>query len=76
MNILELGDNQLPPLDYSSLLGEILSVLSKEENPFKFSKDGKRLLLDVDRIAFAVATAGVENPALHILGMMPFFAHN
>jgi len=62
MNILELGDNQLPPLDYSSLLGEILSVLSKEKNPFKFSDDRKRLQIDVDRIAFAVATAKVENP--------------
>jgi len=62
MNILELGDNQLPPLDYSSLLGEILSVLGKEKNPFQFSKDGKRLQIDVDRIAFAVATARVENP--------------
>ncbi len=62
MNILELGDNQLPPLDYSSLLEKILSVLEKEENPFKFSKDGKRLQIDVDRIAFAVATARVENP--------------
>ncbi|MBC6471521.1 MAG: hypothetical protein GDA48_00625 [Hormoscilla sp. GM102CHS1] len=62
MNILELGDNQLPPLDYSSLLGEILSVLSKEKNPFKFSDDRKRLQIDVDRIAFAVATARVENP--------------
>jgi len=62
MNILELGDNQLPPLDYSSLLGEILSVLSKEKNPFKFSDDRKRLQIDVDRIAFAVAMARVENP--------------
>jgi len=62
MNILELGDNQLPPLDYSSLLGEILSVLGKEKNPFKFSDRRERLQIDVDRIAFAVATAGVENP--------------
>ena len=62
MNILELGDKQLPPSDYSSLLGKILSVLSEESNPFKFSKDGKRLQIDVDRIAFAVATAKVENP--------------
>ncbi|MGK7902699.1 MAG: hypothetical protein AB4352_15060, partial [Hormoscilla sp.] len=62
MNILELGDNQLPPLDYSSLLGEILSVLSKEKNPFKFSDRRERLQIDVDRIAFAVATARVQNP--------------
>ena len=60
-NTIEQGNNQLPPLDYSSLLKQILLVL-ENQNPFQFSKDGKRMQINVDRLAYQIATAPVENP--------------
>ena len=64
VNTLAEGDNGLVRLDYSDLLTKILKLLQNHDtkNPFSLSKDGNRLLLDIDEIAFQVASSTIENP--------------
>jgi hypothetical protein len=64
VNILQEGDNGLVRVDYSDLLSNILKVLQEQQtkNPFTLSKDGNRLLIDIDEIAFLVASATIVNP--------------
>lgn len=64
VNTLQEGDNGLVRLDYSDLLSKILKVLQNQQTkkPFSLSEDGKRLLIDIDEIAFQVASSTVANP--------------
>ncbi|WP_413162967.1 hypothetical protein ACL6C3_27575 [Capilliphycus salinus ALCB114379] len=55
-NIIEEHQNKLSPLDYESILKNILKQLEKD-NPFKFSEKGDRLRIDLDQIAYQVATS-------------------
>jgi len=60
-NVLEQGDNELVPVDYSDLLQKILQSL-RSRNPFRIAENGQRLAIDVDTIASQVASLQVENP--------------
>ena len=64
MNTLREGNNELALLDYSDLLDNILTVLQNQQtkNPFSISSDFNQLVIDIDQIAFQVATLQVENP--------------
>lgn len=64
MNSIQLGSNELVCVDYSDLLEKILQVLQNPKNQkvFKTSDDGKRLRIDIDGIAFQVASLQVDNP--------------
>lgn len=64
VNTLQEGNNGLVRLDYSDLLNKILKVLQNQQtkNPFTLSADGNRLLIDIDEIAFQVASSTVTNP--------------
>jgi hypothetical protein len=64
VNTLAEGDNGLVRLDYSDLLTKILKFLQNNDtkNPFSRSKDGNRLLIDIDEIAFQVASSTIQNP--------------
>ncbi|MEB3281058.1 MAG: hypothetical protein VKK42_19250 [Lyngbya sp.] len=55
-NIIEENQNQLSPLDYESILKNILKQL-QTNNPFQFSQTGDRLRIDLDQIAYEVATS-------------------
>ena len=61
MNILQLDDSYLVPVDYGDLLDKILEVL-QGNNPFKISDDGRRLIVDIDAIAAEVAKLEVRKP--------------
>ena len=70
VNRLIETDNNLPKLDYSSLLQQILRVIS-QRNPaelFAFSGDQQRLIIKTEAIATLVAQANIGNP---ILGQEP-----
>ncbi len=60
VNTIRESDN-LVPVDYSSLLQQILGKLSKQ-NLFQISSDRRRLLINIDEIATAVATRTIQNP--------------
>lgn len=60
VNELREGDN-LAPVNYDSLLEQILKKLPKQ-NLFKISSDRRRLLINIDEIATAVATTNIQNP--------------
>ena len=60
VNELREGDN-LTPVDYSSLLEEILKKLL-EKNLFKISSNNQVLEINIDEIAGFVARKKVENP--------------
>lgn len=60
VNELREGDN-LTPVDYSSLLEEILNKLL-EKNLFKISSNNQVLEINIDEIAVFVARKKVENP--------------
>ena len=64
VNTLAEGDNGLVRLDYSDLLTKIVKLLQDRDtkNPFSLSKDGNRLLIDIDEIAFQVGSSTIENP--------------
>jgi hypothetical protein len=64
VNSIQLGSNELVCVDYSDLLEKILRVLQnpKNQNLFKTSDDSKRLRIDIDAIAFQVASLQVDNP--------------
>ncbi len=64
VNTLQEGDNGLVRVDYSDLFTNILKALQNQEtkNPFSLSQDNNRLLIDIDEIAFQVASATIENP--------------
>lgn len=62
-NILKEDDNRLAPLDYSDLLDKIITVLKDpKNNPFKLNKNKNQLVIDVDEIAFNIASQRVANP--------------
>jgi hypothetical protein len=64
VNHLKEDGDELVRLDYSDLLAKTLTVLrgQKTSNPFTLSSDRNRLLLNLDEIAFQVATSQIENP--------------
>ena len=58
VNQLTEGSNRLVTLDYSDLLKKILTVLQvPENNPFKPSQSGNQLRIDIDEIAYLVASS-------------------
>ncbi|GGA48776.1 hypothetical protein [Okeania sp. KiyG1] len=59
-NELREGDN-LVPVNYDSLLEQILKKLS-EQNLFKISSDRRRLLINIDEVAASIATTNIQNP--------------
>ena len=62
VNTIGEGDRSLVRLDYSSLLKAILAKL-KTTNPFKISSNSKQLFIDIDKIAYSLATQdGIEMP--------------
>ncbi len=62
VNTIGEGNRSLVSLDYSSLLAAILKSL-KTTNPFKISKNGKQLFINIDEIAYNVAiTKTIEMP--------------
>jgi hypothetical protein len=64
VNSIQPGSNELVCVDYSDLLEKILQVLQSQKNQkvFKTSDDGKRLRIDIDAIAYQVASLQVDNP--------------
>ncbi|MEA5499226.1 hypothetical protein [Limnoraphis robusta] len=64
VNTLQEGDNGLVRVNYSDLFTKILQLLQNQQtkNPFSLSQDNNRLLIDLDEIAFQVASTTVENP--------------
>ena len=58
-NTIGEGDRNLVRLDYISLLTAILAILQNPQrnNPYKLSENGKQLCIDIDEIAYALATA-------------------
>ncbi len=62
VNTIGEGDRSLVRLDYSSLLKAILNKL-KTTDPFKISKNRKQLFINIDEIAYSLATQGsIEMP--------------
>ena len=61
VNVLNQGDDDLVPLDYSDLLQKISQVLTTK-NIFQLSGNGDRLLIDIDEVASQVATLQIANP--------------
>lgn len=61
MNVLEQGSDDLAPVDYSDILQKILGLV-RHENPFKISKDGNHLIVDLDAIATQIAVAKIQSP--------------
>src|SRR5436190_7400634 len=59
MNILGESNNQLQPVNYKPLLEKILAVLRSEK---LFTRRPDQLVIDVDKIAAAVASASLPNP--------------
>ncbi|GBF86068.1 hypothetical protein [Aphanothece sacrum] len=61
-NLREDGNN-LVKLNYSDILNKIIEVLQsdKSEELFQVSDDGKRLLMNVDEIAYQVACLPIES---------------
>lgn len=64
VNTLREGDDGLVKVNYSDLLSQILAVLRDRtiRNPFHLSSDSNKLLIDIDRIAFHIASLPIENP--------------
>lgn len=58
----EENSDPLAKLDYGPLLDSILEAL-KNNNIFKFSPDGKRLLISAYKIAYEIATKKEQQPA-------------
>ncbi|WP_017295749.1 hypothetical protein [Geminocystis herdmanii] len=64
VNRLREEDSSLTTVDYSLLFDQILEHLDKVTNPFTFSKDNKRLKIDMDSIAYNIALSNqVQLPA-------------
>lgn len=68
VNVLEQGDNELVPVDYSDLLNKILQNL-KNNNVFRLSEDRDRLQIDIDTVATQVAISQVQNPLVSSNGI-------
>ena len=58
VNTISEGDNNLIRLNYNSLLNAILEALKSPQanNPYRMSKNGKHLHIDIDDIAYSLAT--------------------
>ncbi|MDY6802280.1 MAG: hypothetical protein SXA11_00520 [Cyanobacteriota bacterium] len=61
VNELRQGNDDLVPVDYSSILQQILRIL-EEQNPFAVSENKRILTINLDEIAAAAATSRVQNP--------------
>ncbi|MDJ0535869.1 MAG: hypothetical protein QNJ70_25835 [Xenococcaceae cyanobacterium MO_207.B15] len=55
VNTIGQGDYNLVRVDYSSLLDAIFKAL-ENTNPFRISKNGKQLFIDIDDISYNIAT--------------------
>jgi len=69
VNILQLDNSDLVPVDYGNLLDNILEALQRN-NPFSLSDDKRRLLIDIDAVANQIASSQV----LPLLGSFEPFA--
>ncbi len=58
VNTISEGDQNLVNLNYTSLLNAILKYLknSQANNPYRISKNGKHLHINIDEIAYTLAT--------------------
>ena len=66
-NTIGEGDRNLVRLDYTGLLTAILEALQnlQVDNPYNLSKSGQQLCIDIDDIAYSLATTqdkNIENP--------------
>lgn len=69
VNQLSEGDSSLAPVNYSSFLQQIIRKLP-DYPLFELSKDGQRLIIQIDPLAKALAaTPGVENPLISPQGV-------
>lgn len=68
VNILQEGDNGLVNLDYRDLLKKILQLLQSSEsnNLFALSEDQKRLIINIDEIAYQIAMQKIDNPLVNL----------
>ena len=66
-NLREDG-NDLVKLNYSDFLGKVLEVLNSDTSQqlFKVSEDRKRLLMNVDELAYQVSQLSINYPLLDI----------
>ena len=74
VNTLREGDNNLVRLDYTSLLTAILEALEnpQADNLFRLSNKGKHLRIDIDNVAYSLATntnSNIEMPFSSWQGM-------
>ena len=62
-NLREDG-NDLVKLNYSDFLGKVLEVLNSDTSQklFKVSEDNKRLLMNVDELAYQVSQLSMNDP--------------
>ncbi len=60
---LIIDNNDLVPIDYNSLLTKILAVMEiHKDNIFQLNSTGKRLKINVDKIAYEVAKSNLVPP--------------
>ncbi|MGK7884108.1 MAG: hypothetical protein AB4057_05705 [Crocosphaera sp.] len=61
---LQEDSNDLVKLNYSDFLGKVLEVLDsdKPQSLFKVSEDNKRLLMNVDELAYQVSQLSINDP--------------
>jgi hypothetical protein len=60
---LIIDNNDLVPIDYNSLLTKILAVIeSHKDNIFKLNSSGKRLKINMDKIAYDLAKSNLSFP--------------
>lgn len=74
VNSLREGDRDLVRLDYTGILTAILEALQNPQakNPFRISKNGKHLHIDLDNVAYSLATnpnSNLEMPLSSWQGM-------
>ena len=65
-NTLDTGDRNLVTLDYNPLLNAVLKHL-QTTNPFRISKNGQQLFIDIDEIAYKIAMSE-ESKVATLLG--------
>ncbi len=65
---LQEDSNDLVKLNYSDFLGKVLEVLDSDKSQalFKVSEDNKRLLMNVDELAYQVSQLSINDPCLDI----------
>ncbi|NEP43260.1 MAG: hypothetical protein F6K35_30165, partial [Okeania sp. SIO2H7] len=65
---LREDNNDLVFVDYGSIQQQMLRVL-ENKNPFDVSENRRRLTINIDEIALAIATSGVQNTSFDTRGV-------